>query len=216
MQIVLLGAPGSGKGTQAQRLHAEHGIRQISTGDLLRAAVAQKTPVGLKVKAAMDGGALVPDAIVLDMIRASLADPAIAGNCVLDGFPRTLEQARGLESLLADLGQHLDGVVYLHVDFEVLFKRLTGRRTCSKTGKLLNVYFSSKEELDACRAEGGELLRREDDNEDTIRHRLEVYHRQTEPLIEHYRAAGLLRVIDASGDVDDVYQRLLEALQLSS
>lgn len=191
-------------------------MRQLSTGDLLRAAVAEATPVGLEVKAAMEAGSLVPDSVVLDMIRAQLTDPAIAGNCVLDGFPRTLEQAHGLERLLAELGQQLDGVVYLDVDFDVLFKRLTGRRTCSKTGKLLNIYFSSKEEIDACLAEGGELLRREDDNEDTIRHRLEVYHRQTEPLIEHYRTAGLLKVIDATGDVDVVYFRLLEALQLSN
>ena len=214
MQIVLLGAPGSGKGTQAQRLHAEHGLCQLSTGDLLRAAVADETPIGLQVKAAMEAGSLVPDAIVLEMIRAKLADPAIGGNCVLDGFPRTLEQARGLESLIAELGQRLDAVIFLHVDFDVLFKRLTGRRTCSKTGKLLNVYFSSKEDLDACLADGGELLRRDDDNEDTIRHRLEVYHRQTEPLIEHYKRAGMLKVIDASSDVDVVHASLLDALQL--
>lgn len=214
MRIVLLGAPGSGKGTQAQKLNVERGLPQLSTGDLLRAAVAQRTPLGIKAKAAMDAGALVSNDIVLGMIRERLADEDVASGYILDGFPRNLEQARALRELLLDLGQALDAVVLMRVDFDILMKRLTGRRTCSKTGKVLNIYFSSQQELDACLEAGGELLKRDDDNEETIRHRLEVYDRETAPLVEHYRDQGLLRIVDAEGSVDEVHTRLLEALQV--
>ncbi len=212
MRIVLLGAPGSGKGTQAKKLQAERGLPQISTGDLLRAAVAEQTPLGVEAKAAMDAGNLVSNEIVLAMIRERLDSNDARGGYILDGFPRNLEQAQALDELLTDLGQKLDAVVLLSVDFDVLMKRLTGRRTCSKTGKLLNIYFSSREELDAVTEYGGELLQRDDDKEETIRHRLEVYEQRTAPLIEHYRSAGLLHEIDAQGSADDVYARLLEAI----
>jgi len=215
MRIVLLGAPGSGKGTQAQRLQAEQGLQQISTGDLLRAAVAAATPLGRTAKAAMDAGDLVSDQVVLGMIRERLSEPDTAGGYVLDGFPRNLEQARGLEALLAALDQRLDAVVLLRVDFELLIKRLTGRRTCSATGQVLNIYFSPQAELDACKAADGELLQRDDDNEDTIRNRLEVYERQTAPLVDHYRRVGLLREVDAQGDIEEVHGRLLEVLKLN-
>ncbi len=212
MRIVLLGAPGSGKGTQAKKLQAERGLPQISTGDLLRAAVAEQPPLGVEAKAAMDAGNLVSNEIVLAMIRERLDSNDARGGYILDGFPRNLEQAQALDELLTDLGQKLDAVVLLSVDFDVLMKRLTGRRTCSKTGKLLNIYFSSREELDAVTEYGGELLQRDDDKEETIRHRLEVYEQRTAPLIEHYRSAGLLHEIDAQGSADDVYARLLEAI----
>ncbi|HEY5622519.1 MAG TPA: adenylate kinase [Gammaproteobacteria bacterium] len=212
MRIVLLGAPGSGKGTQAERLQAKHGMPQVSTGDLLRAAVAGQTPLGLEAKAAMDAGELVSNEIVLAMIRERLGQPDAAGGYILDGFPRNLEQAKALGLLLDELDQTLDAVVLLHVDFDILMKRLAGRRTCSKTGKLLNIYFSSQEEIDACAEAGGELLQRDDDNEETIRHRLEVYDRQTAPLIDHYREKGLLRVVEAQSSMDEVYARLLEVL----
>jgi len=215
MRIVLLGAPGSGKGTQAQRLQAEHGFTQLSTGDLLRSAVAQRTALGIEAKAAMDAGALVSNQIVLGMIRERLAEPDTAAGYILDGFPRNIEQARALEAMLAELGQALDAVVLMRVDFEILMKRLTGRRTCSKTGKVLNVYFSSKAELDACVAAGGELLQRDDDNEDTIGRRLKVYDSETAPLVDHYRDAGLLRVVEAQGSVEEVYARLLAALGIN-
>lgn len=215
MRIVLLGAPGSGKGTQAQKLTAERGLVQLSTGDLLRAAVAQRTPLGLKAKAAMDAGTLVSDEIVLGMIRERLASPDVAGAYILDGFPRNLEQARALDALLGELDQTLDAVVLMRVDFDILMKRLTGRRTCSKTGKVLNIHFSSKAELDACIEAGGELLKREDDNEETIKRRLKVYDRETAPLVEHYRERGLLRVVDAEGRVEEVYRRFLAALDQS-
>ncbi|HEX9876997.1 MAG TPA: adenylate kinase [Gammaproteobacteria bacterium] len=212
MRIVLLGAPGSGKGTQAQRLQAERGIPQISTGDLLRAAVAKATPLGRRAKAAMDAGELVSDEIVIGMLRERLREKDAADGYVLDGFPRNLDQAHGLETMLEELEQALHAVVLMKVDFEILMKRLTGRRTCSKTGKVLNIYFSSQAEIDKCLESGGELLKRDDDNEDTIRRRLRVYERQTAPLIEHYESEDLLHEVDALGSVDEVHERLLRAL----
>ena len=212
MRLVLLGAPGSGKGTQAQRLRDEKGIPQISSGDLLRDAVARGTELGKRAKAAMDAGELVSDEIVLGMIRERLQQPDTESGFVLDGFPRNLNQAEALESELADLEKHLEAVVLLDVDFDVLMKRLTGRRTCSKTGKLLNVYFSPQAELDACIDAGGQLIQRADDNEETIRNRLDVYRSQTEPLIDYYRDAGLLKTVNGEGAIGEIYARLEAAL----
>jgi len=214
MRIVFLGAPGSGKGTQAQRLMAEHSMVQVSTGDLLREAVKAGTPLGLKAKAKMDAGELVSDDIVLELIRDRLAAPDTRKGFILDGFPRNVAQARALEPVLAGVGQSLDAVVLLNVDLDILMKRLTGRRTCSVTGKLLNVYFSPKAELDACLAAGGQLIQRADDNEQTIGNRLRVYREQTEPLIAHYQATGLLRTVDGEGAVEAIYGRITKALGL--
>ncbi len=161
----------------------------------------------------MDAGELVSDDIVLGMIKDRLGASDAAGGYVLDGFPRNVVQAEGLDGVLNDLGQRLDATVLMDVDFEVLMKRLTGRRTCSKTGRLLNIYFSPQEELDACIEAGGELLQRDDDNEDTIRNRLEVYERETQPLIGYYRERELLQVVDADDGVDDVYARLRDTLR---
>ncbi|MBN1238934.1 MAG: nucleoside monophosphate kinase, partial [Gammaproteobacteria bacterium] len=165
MRIVMLGAPGSGKGTQAKRLESDYALPQVSTGDLLRQAVADGTELGLKAKAAMDAGDLVSDEIVLGMIKERIGKPDAAKGYVLDGYPRNRSQAEDLERVLAGLGQRLDVAVLMDVDFDILMKRLTGRRTCSKTGKLLNIYFSPQEELDECTKAGGELLQRDDDNE---------------------------------------------------
>lgn len=214
MRIVMLGAPGSGKGTQAKRLQAEHGWVQVSTGDLLRQAVADGTELGRRAKAAMDAGELVKDEIVLGMIKERLAKPDAAGGFLLDGYPRNRSQAEDLERVLKELGLELDAAVLMDVDFEILMKRLTGRRTCSKTGKLLNIYFSPQEEIDECLKAGGELLQRDDDNEETIKNRLEVYKSQTAPLIEYYGGRGLLKRVDAEGPVDEVYARLTAALGL--
>ena len=214
MRIVMLGAPGSGKGTQAQRIQKDHGLPQVSTGDLLRKAVADKTPLGLKAKKVMDAGELVSDDVVLGMIKERIAQPDAKTGFILDGFPRTTAQADGLDSLLAGLKLKLDRVVLMDVDFDILMKRLTGRRTCSKTGAVLNVYFSTPEELEACRKAGGELVQRADDNEPTIRNRLQVYDRQTAPLVDYYSKRGLLKTISATGDVDAVYSRLKSALGL--
>ena len=212
MRIVLLGAPGSGKGTQAKKLMADRNIPQISTGDMLREAVATGTRFGQKAKATMDAGNLVSDDIVLGIISERLARADAADGFILDGFPRTENQARDLEELLDELGTPLDAAVLMDVDFDILMKRLTGRRTCSLTGKLLNVYFSSQEELDECTDAGGELQQREDDNEETIGNRLNVYRAQTEPLVEFYRQRDCLKTVDADGSIDEVYGRLLAAL----
>jgi len=212
MRIVLLGAPGSGKGTQAKKLEADKNIPQISTGDMLRAAVAAGTRFGLKAKSIMDAGNLVSDDIMLGIISERLAEPDAADGFILDGFPRTNQQALDLGELLDQLGTPLDAAVLMDVDFDILMKRLTGRRTCSLTGKLLNIYFSPQEELDACTNAGGELQQREDDNEKVIRNRLDVYREQTEPLVEFYRKRGNLKTVDADGTIDEVYARFLQAI----
>lgn len=212
MRIVLLGAPGSGKGTQAKKLMADKNIPQVSTGDMLREAVATGTRFGLKAKSIMDSGDLVPDDVVLGIISERLAQPDAADGFILDGFPRTTQQALDLSELLDEMGTPLDTAVLLDVDFDILMKRLTGRRTCSLTGKLLNIYYSPQEELDACINAGGVLIQREDDNEETIANRLDVYRKNTEPLIDYYARRGKLTKIDAEGSIDEVYERLLESL----
>lgn len=212
MRIVLLGAPGSGKGTQAKILMSDKNIPQISTGDMLREAAASGTRFGLKAKSLMDAGNLVPDDVVLGIISERLTKPDAQEGFILDGFPRTTQQALDLEELLDQMGTPLDAAVLMDVDFDILMKRLTGRRTCSLTGKLLNIHFSSQEELDECTNAGGELIQREDDNEETISNRLEVYCENTEPLIEYYRGRGKLLTVDAEGPVNEVYDRLVAAL----
>ena len=212
MRVVLLGAPGSGKGTQAKRLEADRGIPQISTGDMLREAVAAGTRFGAKAKETMAAGRLVSDEIVLGILSERLSRPDAADGFILDGFPRTRKQAEELEELLDELGVPLDAAVLMDVDFEHLTKRLTGRRTCSRTGKLLNIYFSPREEIDECLEAGGELIQREDDNEETIRSRLQVYREQTEPVIDYYRERGKLTTIDAEGTIGEIYERLKKAL----
>ena len=213
MRIVLLGAPGSGKGTQAQKLMADRHIPQVSTGDILREAVAAGTRFGQQAKSIMEAGQLVPDDVMLGIISERLSQPDCADGFILDGFPRTERQARDLGELLDEIAAPLDTAILMDVDFDILMKRLTGRRTCSVNGKLLNIYFSPQSELDACIAAGGELVQREDDNEETIGKRLEVYRRQTEPVIGYYQARGKLTMIDAEGSIDEVYARLTEALQ---
>jgi adenylate kinase len=210
MRIVLLGAPGSGKGTQSQLLVKAHGIPQISTGDLLREAVAKGTDLGLRAKAAMDSGKLVDDAIVLGMIRERTSKPDAANGFILDGFPRNIAQAEALKEMLEALGTPLEAVVLMNVDLGILFKRLTGRRVCQDCGRVFNVYTSppgaaahSKECGDSHR-----LIQRPDDKEEVIGKRLEVYEAQTKPLIKYYEAAGLLRIVDADADVDTVFKSI--------
>ena len=212
MRIVLLGAPGCGKGTQARKLMADRNIPQISTGDMLRAAVAAGTSFGLQAKKIMEAGELVPDDIMLGIVSERLAEDDAADGFILDGFPRTEKQALDLDELLDQRGQPLNWVILLDVDFDILMKRLTGRRTCSLTGKLLNIYFSPQEELDACVDAGGELIQRDDDNEETISNRLEVYRSQTASLVEFYGNTNKLKVVDAASSVDNVYERILKAL----
>ena len=214
MRIVMLGAPGSGKGTQAKNLQNEFGLPQISTGDLLRQAVADRTPLGLRAKSAMDAGNLVSDDVVLGMIRERISRKDAGKGFILDGYPRNLQQAKDLAAVFGDLGLALDAAVLMNVSTDLLMKRLTGRRTCSNTGKLLNIYFSPKADLDDCVRNGGQLVQRDDDNEKTIAKRLEVYAEQTEPLIAYYREAGLLRIVTAEGPVEAVYSSLVGSLGL--
>ncbi|HEX2140308.1 MAG TPA: adenylate kinase [Woeseiaceae bacterium] len=212
MRIVLLGAPGSGKGTQAKKLMAENQIPQVSTGDMLRAAIESGSELGRQAKSIVDSGQLVSDDVMLGIISERLDRPDAAGGFILDGFPRTEKQAQDLEDLLEQRGEPLDAAILMDIDFDVLTKRLTGRRTCSTTGKVLNIHFSPPEELEACRRSGGELVQREDDHEETIGRRLDVYRSQTEPVIGFYRSRGKLRTIDAEGSVEEVHARLQEAL----
>jgi adenylate kinase len=214
MRLVLLGAPGSGKGTQAQRLRDQKGIPQVSSGDLLRDAVARGTELGLRAKTAMDAGELVTDDIVLGLIRERLGRPDAEAGFILDGYPRNVAQADALDALLADLDQPLDAVVLMNVDEKALVMRLTGRRTCPDCGKVFNVYSSPSEKGEKCDnpAHGADaplLKQRDDDKEDVIANRLKVYSAQTSPLIEHYRARGLLKVVNADQPVDRVYQEFV-------
>jgi adenylate kinase len=208
MRIVLLGAPGSGKGTQSQLLVKAHGVPQISTGDLLRDAVARSTELGLRAKAAMDSGKLVDDATVLGMIRERLSQPDAAKGFILDGFPRNIVQAEALEKMLGELRTPLDAVVLLNLDLGILFKRLTGRRICQVCGKVFNVHTSPPPVDNKHR-----LIQRPDDKEEVIGKRLEVYEAQTKPLIKYYEAAGLLRIVDADADVDTVSQSIQTAVK---
>jgi len=216
MRIVLLGAPGSGKGTQAQRLAERSGIPQISTGDLLRAAVTRGSELGLKAKAAMDSGRLVDDSLVLGMIRERLAEPDTRAGFILDGFPRNLLQAAALDGLLAELKQPLDAVVQFEVAPAELVRRISGRRTCADCGRVFNVLTSPPPTGAAalCPSTGAphRLMQRPDDNEATVAERLRVYAEKTQPLIAFYRSRGLLRVIDAQGELDAVTRRLGQAL----
>ncbi len=212
MRIVLLGAPGSGKGTQAKLLMEQRGIPQISTGDLLRAAVSAKTALGLKAKAAMDAGELVSDEIVLGMVRERLAEPDAERGFILDGFPRNGAQAAALDALLAEIGQDIDRAVHIQVAFDELLKRLTGRRTCTQCGALYNVYFSPPRQEGVCDRCGGTLMHRDDDNEQTISRRLRVYQEQTQPLVDYYQAQGKLATVSGSGEVADILRRVSETL----
>lgn len=214
MRIVLLGAPGSGKGTQSQMLVKAYGVPQVSTGDLLREAVAKKTELGLRAKAAMDAGKLVDDATVLGMIRERLAQPDALKGFILDGFPRNIAQAEALEKLLLELGQPLEAVVLMNLDLGILFKRLTGRRICQDCGRVFNVYTTPPGTLPHCEKCGDmpRLIQRPDDKEEVIGKRLEVFEAQTKPLIKHYEAAGLLRVVDADADVETVFKNIQRAV----
>jgi adenylate kinase len=213
MRLVLLGAPGSGKGTQAQRMEARRGVPQVSTGDLLREAVAAGTDLGRAAKAVMDAGQLVDDRTMLGIIRERLARRDAKAGFILDGFPRTIVQAEGLARLLGELGQPLDAVVLFDVDPVVLERRLAGRRTCRRCGRVFHVESNPPRAGDRC-TDGSphDLVQRPDDDEDTVRRRLAVYRERTQPLIDHYGKQGLLRRIDADGSLDEVDARLEAAL----
>jgi adenylate kinase len=214
MRIVLLGAPGSGKGTQSQRLVKRFGIPQVSTGDLLRSAVARGTALGLAAKEAMQAGKLVDDAIVLGMIRERLAEPDAANGFILDGFPRNLAQARALDQMLTEVGRPLTHVVQMDVPYAELTRRISGRRSCPSCGTVYNIYsmpVGSELRCTACAAKAP-LVQRPDDNEATVVERLKVYESQTRPLIDYFGSRGLLQSIDAQGEIDSITALLSHAL----
>lgn len=209
MRIVLLGAPGSGKGTQAQRLTKLYNIPQISTGDLLRAAVASGSAPGVKAKQAMDSGNLVSDEIVLEMIKERLQEDDAQNGFILDGFPRNLSQATSLDQLLTEIDQPLQAGLLIDVDFEVLMKRLTGRLSCKSCGAVYNRYFSPPKQENVCDACGAEALyHRADDNEETIGNRLSVYEENTAPLIGFYEEKGLLKRVNGVGEMEDIFSAI--------
>lgn len=212
MRLVFLGAPGSGKGTQAKKLMDKYQIPQVSTGDLLRAAVAAGSDLGKKAKAAMDGGQLVADDIVIGMIRERLQQPDTRNGFILDGFPRSNAQAVALDEMLAGLKQPLDKAVLLDVKFDALLKRLTGRRTCSSCGQMYNVYYSAPKKEGICDKDGGTLMHRADDNEETIGKRLKVYQDQTAPLVDYYRGKGIFGVVEGEGEMDAIFARIEKVL----
>ncbi|WP_417809237.1 adenylate kinase [Thioclava sp.] len=203
--LILLGPPGAGKGTQARMLEEKFGLVQLSTGDLLRAAVAQGTPAGKAAKAVMEEGGLVSDEIVLAILRDRLGQPDVARGIILDGFPRTAGQAADLDKLLKYTGQNVDAAISLEVDDEAMITRVAGRYTCAKCGEGYHDEFKQPAVAGVCDKCGGtEFKRRADDNAETARARLEAYHAQTAPLIAHYRALGVLQEVDAMGSIDKI------------
>jgi len=205
MIVVFLGPPGAGKGTQAQRLAEEKGFIHISTGDLLREAVKKGTPLGLKAKEYMERGELVPDDLIVAMIKEKLPK---GGKVILDGFPRTVNQARALEQMLEEIGERLEKVILFEVPDEVVVERLSGRRIDPKTGKVYHVKYNPP-------PEGVEVIQRDDDREEVVRKRLKVYREQTQPLVDYYKQKGILEVVDASQPPEEVYRQLLTKLGLS-
>ena len=192
MRIILVGPPGAGKGTQAEKIVAKYDVAHISTGDILRANVKAGTELGKKAKSYMDAGGLVPDDVIVGMMRGRLAEDDCKNDFILDGFPRTVPQAEALTALLAEMGLKLDGVILLDVDDDTVVERLCGRRMCKKCGRIFHVSFKPSTKGDLCDVCGGELYQRDDDKESVIRQRLAVYHSQTAPLVDYYGKAGLL------------------------
>ncbi|MDG4789946.1 adenylate kinase [Micromonospora sp. WMMD1102] len=213
MRLVLVGPPGAGKGTQAEFIAAHLAVPKISTGDIFRANVSQGTPLGVEAKRYMDAGKLVPDEVTINMVRERLAEPDAAEGFLLDGFPRTTPQAAALDKLLADLGTALDLVLELVVDDDEVIRRLSGRRTCRGCGKVWHIEFDPSSVEGLCDRCGGQLFQRDDDKAETIAERLREYASKTAPLIDYYGAQGKLVGIDATGPVEDVTVRAIDALR---
>ncbi|MDY0212004.1 MAG: adenylate kinase [Desulfuromonadaceae bacterium] len=204
MNLILLGPPGAGKGTQAQHLIDKYGIPQISTGDMLRAAVKAGTPMGVKAKACMDGGNLVPDEVVIGIVRERLQQDDCDQGFILDGFPRTVPQADALSVTLQQMNKKIDAAIALTVDIDALVERLAGRRTCSVCGAGYHLLYDPPRETGECSKCGAALVQRDDDKEETVRNRMQVYAEQTLPLIEYYKNAGILHEIDGMDSIESV------------
>ena len=214
MRLVLLGAPGAGKGTQAKIIVEKYGVPQISTGDLLRAAVGAGTALGKEAKSYMDKGELVPGSVVLGMVEERLKQDDCKKGYILDGFPRNTKQAEALDGMLSSLGMSLTAALSVDVPFEDLMKRLTGRRTCKACGQMYNVYFNTPKKEGVCDKCGGELFQRGDDKEETIKKRLEVYNAQTAPLIDYYGKKNILKSVSGTGSIDDIFKKVCSELGL--
>jgi len=211
--LILLGPPGAGKGTQAKRLAERYHVPHLSTGDMLREAVSQGSGLGKLAKPIMERGDLVPDPIVMGMVEERLCRPDCSGGVVLDGFPRTLEQAQRLEPILERCGLGKPWVIDIHVDDDVLVRRLSGRWTCSVGGEIYNVYHAPPKNAGVCDFDGGKLIQRLDDRPEVVKERLRAYHKQTEPLIEYYRRQGLLETVDGSASVERVSSAIARVIE---
>jgi adenylate kinase len=211
-RVVLLGAPGAGKGTQAKMLIGKYKIPQISTGDILRKAVADGTPLGKEAKVIMDQGGLVSDKIVLGLVEERIKQPDCKGGFILDGFPRNTAQAEALDKMLVSMGAPLNFALNIDVDMNDLLKRLTGRRTCKKCQQMYNIFFSAPKKGGVCDKCGGELFQRDDDKEETIKKRLDVYQKQTAPLIEYYSKKNIMKTVMGVGSIDDIFKKVTAVL----
>jgi len=212
MRLVLLGAPGAGKGTQAKKLIEKYSIPQISTGDILRKAVADGTPLGKEAKSYMDSGGLVPDSVVIGLVKKRLAQDDCKKGYILDGFPRTTPQAEALDAELTAMGTPLTDALSVDVPMNDLMKRLTGRRTCKSCQQMYNLHFSAPQKEGVCDKCSGELMQRDDDKEDTIKNRLEVYEKSTAPLIDYYSGKGILKSVEGTGSIDDIFNKVCSML----
>ncbi len=213
MGIILLGPPGAGKGTQAKKLSAAYGIPQISTGDMLREAVKNGTALGKQAKGFMDSGGLVPDEVVIGIVKERLAADDCAKGFILDGFPRTIPQAQALDRVVSELDKEIRFVLSLEVDPDELMERLCGRRTCTTCGAMYHVKFSLPKQEGKCDKCGSALIQRDDDKEETIKNRLENYNKATAPLLDYYRGTGKIRSVMASGEIDAIFGKIAGILQ---
>ena len=213
MKLIMLGPPGAGKGTQAQKICEDYNAVQISTGDILREEVSNNTELGQKAKKYMDKGELVPDEVILGMMEKKLFGENAPEGYILDGFPRTVPQARGLDHLYDQHNEELDAIIVMDVDKEIIVKRLTARRVCKNCNKVYNLLFMPPEEDGVCDECGGELIQRDDDKEETVLNRLEVYQEETAPLIDYYSGTGKLKKVKSDGTPDEVYDNIKEVLE---